>query len=209
MACLGLMNVKQTQQRWPGNGPLPTGGVMGRCASAGGLLLALLLFGLENAWAQKPEIPTPEELKARFVMSFAVYTTWPPNALAGSPHFVLGVLGSDPCINVLRASTNLVHGRKLEIRELTGPEGSEQCHMVFITARKLSALPQVLAQIKESSVLSVVDSAQEMRSEGVINLGIEKRQGKPWFCFEINKTAADQAKLKLNSNLQGKARKIF
>lgn len=148
-------------------------------------------------------------------MTFAFYTVWPTNAYTTPKSFVVGILGSDACAEVLRSAPDLIHDRKVVVKEFQGLEGTEQCQLLLVTEAKAGKLPEVLAHLKNASVLIVVEAGKTVRKEGMINLGKEKRVNKAtnkegeFYCFDVNETAAKQVGLTMTSNLKQHARSVF
>src|SRR5438034_11425280 len=98
------------------------------------LAAALWAFAaLASASAQttrKPE--TPYEIRACFLVNFALYTEWPKEAFADpQAPFVFGILGRDDFgkdIEIVR--DNVLRGRKLVVKHYTSVKEVEGCHLL-------------------------------------------------------------------------------
>jgi hypothetical protein len=189
------------------------------------VLLALLAAAQEQRLAPI----SPEERKAMMVLLFAGYTEWPTNAFTEPDAFVLGVLGQDPCVAVLRDWPELIqsgkwgvrdparpiHGRKLVVRELTDHRGAEQCQLLFITAAKTGLLPQVQAHLQNASVLVVVEQWPRVEPGGIIHLDLQKsrdaetRRETVLSRWDASTNAAARAHLTLSSQILRLAKRVY
>jgi len=163
-----------------------------------GLLLAGLL-----AWALpgRGASPTEYEVKAAFLFNFAQFIEWPAKAFASTnAPFVIGVLGDDPFGHVLNQTVQgeTLNGRLIALKHSNRLEELTGCQILFVSRSEKTRLPQVLAAIGNSGVLTVGETDQFLRHGGVINF-VTTHENK--VRFEINLSAAERQGLKLNAKL--------
>ncbi|HEX8949494.1 MAG TPA: YfiR family protein [Dissulfurispiraceae bacterium] len=165
--------------------------------SAGALVL---LFSQMPARAQAPEY----QVKAAMLYKFALFVEWPAKAFASSDSpFVVCVLGKDPFGPYLQQEVGeaRVGTHPVEIRRMEKAENARGCHMVFISRSEESRLKQVLAPLRNTSVLIVSDTgdtSEFCRQGGMVGLVMDDGKVR----FELNSKAAEQAGLKIDSRLK-------
>jgi hypothetical protein len=94
------------------------------------------------------------QVKAAFLLNFAKFVEWPPNAFANSDSpLTICILGKDPFGRTIDdlVQGEAANGRKLMVRRMSQPPAPQACHVVFAegstkeSAKTLSALgPGVL-----------------------------------------------------------------
>jgi len=182
------------------------------------LSLCLLLSVAGAGWGQeaKPERPaTPEVQRANYVVAFATFAEWPTNAFTAPDLFVVGILGSDPCATVLRSEPVRIGDRKLVVTEFKDLEGTEQCQLLLVTEAWAGKMAEVLAHLKNASVLTVVETGKTVSKEAMINLRIGKKLSKKTkkefegLVFDVYESPARQAGLKLRRGLLEYAATVF
>lgn len=169
------------------------------------LVAALAVQAVAPPQAAQPEY----ELKARFLLQFPEFVSWPPASGMGDPArpFVILVLGDSPFGPWLdqTAADHKVQGHPVEVRYSHDPAALEGCQMVFICSSERSRLDGILAKAAARSVLTVADMEGSAARGVMINLVIESNLPR----FEINRGAARSAGLPLNAQLLGLARKVY
>lgn len=169
------------------------------------LLATLALPGATAAQVAQPEY----ELKARFLLQFPEFVSWPNGSALNDPTrpFVILVLGDSPFGDRLdqMAVGRKVQGHPVEIRYSSDLEALDSCQMVFICASERRRLSAIAARAAAHSVLTVSDTEGFGEQGVVINLFIESRLPR----FEINRGAAKSADLSLSAQLVGLARKVY
>jgi hypothetical protein len=147
---------------------------------------------------------TEAQVKAGLLYNFATFVEWPDSANAGSRPFLMCVQGADDVAEALRSIEGQgVRGRKLEIRRVTEETDPRACNVLFM-ATPSAETAKVLADMKESQVLTVGEHEQFSRMGGVIRLFPERSRIR----FEIDVARADRAGLKISSKLLGLARLV-
>ena len=166
-----------------------------------GALLALAgLLGLPAAARAETEY----DVKAAYLYKIATLVKWPAAAFPSAPApLVIGVVGREAFSgfeSVLRGQT--IGARALEIRRLAASDaaGLRACHLVFVSDGE--RLAGIAAALQGRPVLLVGDASEFARSGGMIGFVVREQKLK----LEINRDAAEQARLSISSDLLGIAK---
>jgi YfiR/HmsC-like len=146
------------------------------------------------------------EVKAAFLLNFAKFVEWPANAFS-SPNSPLAIciLGKDP---FGRALDEIVRGERIGghpaiVRRMAeAGVAAKTCQIAFIAAG-VRNVPAILRAFGPG-VLTVGEQENFLVDGGVIRFAIENRRVR----FDINRTAAQGAGLRLSSQLLMVARSI-
>ena len=159
----------------------------------------LLLASAGLAFAQETA-PLEYELKAAFLDNFVKFVEWPPEAfaVARSP-LTICVYGTDPFGTSL---DGVVRGESLGERSLLiqRPEKLDElrdCHVLFVSRSERQRMPEVLARVEGTPVLTVGDTDGFLRAGGMINFVLEDNKVR----FLINQAAAERSGLRISSKL--------
>lgn len=170
---------------------------------AAALVIALHAFAAPVSAA--PPAASEYDLKAAFLFNFAKFVDWPPESLQGVDALYVCVLGEDPFGDVLdRAfAGKTVHDRPLIIRRLTRVDQIHGCHILFVSG----AAERRLGELTRTSgpLLTIGETDQFLRHGGVVAFEMEENRLR----FEINADAADEAGLKISSQLMKLATRII
>ena len=123
-----------------------------------GLLLQAIFFNPPNVSAQ--QTPSDYRIKAAFVLNFLRFIQWPDDAFSDTKApVVIGIVGEDPFGNQLPQAIlgKTVQGHNLVIRRYKAGEDLRGSHILFISASEKKRLPQILADLRGSSVLTVAE----------------------------------------------------
>lgn len=148
------------------------------------------------------------EVKAAVLYYFVKYVEWPSAAFShGGAPFVVGVIGDDPFGSAIDQAINgkTVNGHHMTIRRLKWGQNMRDCHILFVSSSEQKRLPQILESLNGANVLTVGEMDRFSQQGGIIGLVMENSKVR----FEINKAAADQARLKISSRLLELARKVI
>ena len=140
------------------------------------------------------------QVKAAFLYNFAKFVDWPGDAFGNTnAPLVIGVIGDDPFGGALDQAINgkTINGRPLVVRRLRWGQDLRSCHIIFISSSERQRLPQIIQSLKGASVLTVGDMGQFNQQGGIINFILEANKVR----FEINSSAAGQARLRISSKL--------
>src|SRR6266849_4904477 len=167
-----------------------------------GLILGLLLlaFFFNPLSVRAQATPSEYRAKATFVLNFLRFIQWPDDAFSDiKAPVVIGIVGEDPfgkqLPQVIFGKT--VQGHDLVIRTYKAGEDLRGSHVLFISASEKKRLPQILAGLRGSSVLTVAEMDRFIEAGGVIQFTFENIHIR----FAINVDAADWARLKVSSAL--------
>jgi len=157
------------------------------------LMVATCLFS-SQVQAQADEY----QVKAAFIFNFAKFVEWPGDAFSDGGTLVVGVVGDDPFGGALdRLNGSAVNGRRLRIKRLRLGDNLRVCNILFISKSEGKNLWKILDSIKGTSVLTIGEMPQFNQSGGMIRFVIQNSKVR----FEINASAAAQARLKISSKL--------
>jgi hypothetical protein len=163
------------------------------------LSLLILRVGI-LAVAQEDSQPTEYQIKAAFIFNFAKFVEWPAAAFpkATSP-MVVGVLGENPFHEALEKTikNKTVDEHPVVIMQFRSATEATNCHILFISSSEKARLPQILKQLKGSSVLTVGEMSGFTDAGGMINFVLEGTKIR----FQINNDAANSVGLKISSKL--------
>lgn len=141
------------------------------------------------------------EVKAAFLLKFAMFVQWPTNTLAANPQvpLVVGILGEDPFGAKFdqAVKTEKVNGRPIEVRRARRAAELLDCQVVFICASEAPRFAELVAAFQARPILTVADEAGFAAHGGMI--GFFKEGGK--VRFEINPPALERVGLKASSKL--------
>jgi hypothetical protein len=160
------------------------------------LLLPLLLPYDIDAQSQ----PEEYRVKAALVFHFAQLVDWPPSAFpTDSSPLNICTIGQDPFHGDLETTLQgkSVGARAVHIRHPKEVQDLVGCHIVFIGANENKRLPQVLAELGKSPVMTFGESDGFLEQGGMVCFMLE--DGK--IRFDINLDPAEQAGVKVGSRL--------
>lgn len=147
--------------------------------------ILIVLLGLavcHAAWGQARQSTaqplTREAIKARYLIYFGGYVTWPPHAVPDpKATFEIGILGVDPFGDHLQVfAGQKVGGRRIVIHQFDTMDQYVPCHLVFIsgdnmagqkeTARK--RLQDAVDQLAKKPVLIVSETPGFASQKGAV-----------------------------------------
>ena len=166
------------------------------------LLAAVLLVTATRAAAQAEAAPSPApteyEVKAAFLYNFARFVEWPAEGVRAEP-FVIAVLGHDPFGAVLDETVagKTVAGRPIQVKRASRVDEVSGAHIVFVSSSENKDLATILKALDRPGVLTVGDMDGFAEQGGAINFTVQSRRVR----FEINPSRAEQAHLKMSSQL--------
>jgi hypothetical protein len=158
----------------------------------------LLLAGLDVSAQTAPS--KEYQVKAVFLFNFAQFVEWPPTAFGdGNSPLVIGVLGDNPFGTYLDETVRdeKVGHRPLEVQRYLRVDEIKTCHVLFIGPSEANRLEQILASLKERSILIVGDSDDFVQRGGMIQLASSQSRIR----LRINEGAAKTANLTISSKL--------
>lgn len=172
-----------------------------RCVILGVLLvLAAVWFAQTGICLAEEPPPSENQVKAAFLINFPKYVDWPAEAFAETNNpVVIAVLGETKVTREIQKVIpgRTVNNREIVLKRLASGEDSSGCHILFISAIEQQRFPNLLPQLRNTSVLTVGESEDFLERGGVINLACRAQK----IALEVNLTAAGQARLKISSKL--------
>ena len=162
--------------------------------------LAVVALGIAAPARAGAEPPTEHQVKAAFLYNFAKFVEWPAEALPDSTTpIVIGVLGPDPFGADLDRTLagKLVDRHPVQVRRFEEPADVARCHVLFVGIREAPALRPALARLADVPALTVGETDDFLRLGGIVRFVVADNKVR----FEINKTAATRARLRLSSKL--------
>jgi hypothetical protein len=171
-----------------------------RCRDRIALAFALA-FVLAMPPAPAQTGPSKEyKLKAMFLLNFARFTEWPAAALPeANAALAIGVLGDDPfgtaLVEAIQGET--IHRRPLAIKQSRQLADLKNCQLLFISKSETARIDTVLAELKNTNILTVGETDGFATSGGIINFFTQGDKVR----FEINLDAARRRGFKLSSQL--------
>ena len=119
---------------------------------------------------------------------------------------MIGILGADDVADELRRITigRSMNGRTVVVRKLHQGEALGKVHMLFIGEEEVAETEKVLAAVRQTPVLTVTQTARNLRTDSVINFRVVDERVR----FEVSLDAAERNKLKLSSRLLAVAYKV-
>ena len=167
-----------------------------RLLAVAGLSLIVLSIAPSAALGGASE----DEVKAAFLLNFTRFVDWPTTSFsqAGAP-FVICVLNDSGFAS--RASDVIggrtVGERKVSVSQRSDLTSLDGCHILYLPASQRGMHRDVINALASRSVFTVSDSGGFASMGGVANF---KKAGAK-LGLQINRKAADRAKLKVSARL--------
>jgi hypothetical protein len=143
--------------------------------------------------------PTENEVKSAYLYNFGKFVEWPATATVAGEFFPICVLGNDSFGTTLEMTiaSESIKGKKVLVKRVAKPQDAVTCRILFISASQQSRLKEILAELDNTSVLTVSDMPEFTRRGGMIQFVIEANRVR----FEVNLTIAERTGLTLSSQL--------
>jgi len=138
-------------------------------------------------------------MKAAFLFHFAQLVEWPadsPNE--GGNSLLLCTLG-DPLYGQLESTVagKQIGSRILRIRHVSPSQDTRGCNVLFVSKSEGNRIPSLLANLRNTPVLTVGDSDDFLGAGGMIRLFLDGNKVR----FEINRQGAESARLRISAQL--------
>ena len=176
-----------------------------------GLLRPLVLLGMVVHTSGVPTALAQSKadeyhVKAAFLFHFAQLVEWPDAPDQSGSSLLLCTLGDDPFHGELESTVEgkQIGSRVLRIRHLSEARVTRGCNMVFISRSENRHLAAILASLRNSPILTVGEADDFLASGGMVRFCLEGDRVR----FEINREAAESARLKISSKLLLLARNV-
>jgi hypothetical protein len=174
------------------------------------LLTALLNFGALNLPADVPaqtvDSPSEYDVKAAFLFNFGKFVEWPQDSpQARDANFTIGILGEDPFGPRLEQALagKTIKGKPVVLEHLKTPAEAAHCSLVYVNEKE-GVPSEVVNSLDHGAVLTVGDSPDFIDQGGIIAFRIVSGRVR----FDVNLKAAEQANLKISSDLLKVAKRV-
>lgn len=147
-------------------------------------------------------------VKAAFISHFAEFVEWPSDAFADSKApLAIGILGADPFHGALEKAVagKTVSGHPLVVRHFSSIDDLEPCQILFVASECQDDFATAQQRMGNRSVLTVGEWESFPSMGGVIRLFTENNHIR----FDINRGAAERARLRISAKLLKLARAIL
>ena len=164
------------------------------------VLASSLVVEQKSTWAEVPPSPMPEyAVKAAYLYQFSRFTAWPASAMGNPDASVsLCILGTNPFSTELDALTGkFIHQHGVSIKLLTQIPDTAGCLILFISQSQQPRLQEILATVKNHSMLTVSDIEGFAQMGGMIEFVPEGATIR----FAINTRSSSTAGISLSSKL--------
>jgi hypothetical protein len=165
------------------------------------------------------------QVKAAFLYNFIKFVDWPKEKAADpNTPLTIGIIGKDPFESAFEPlQEKEARDKKVVIQRFEGfveleksgkkkkdqphpkSQDIQKCHLLFICSSESERIADIIASVKDHSVLTVGDVKDFLESGGIINFVMEEQKVR----FEINITAARRAKLQIRSQLLRLAKRVI
>jgi len=149
-----------------------------------------------------PKVDTNAKIKAVFIYNFTKYIEWPSSYQSGE--FTIGILGDNPTLfNELTKMSKVkkVANQSFSIKSYNLVSEVDNPHILYIPNDKAAELSEAVKKLKGKSTLIVTEKPGLAKLGSAINFIIVGNRQK----FELNKSTAEQHKLKVASTLENLA----
>lgn len=169
---------------------------------AGLAALALICIA---AGAQAQHAPE-NQLKAALIFNFVQFTEWPLAVLPEGEPLTMCLLKNTVMTEALSLLEHKTVGSHLlHFRFLHDNDNLQGCKVVYLEEDERYRLPQFRKKMEELNVLTISDRSGATEEGAMIAIAVDSNR----FIFEINASAARQARLNISSKLLRLARKVL
>jgi hypothetical protein len=159
----------------------------------------LLLWSPGVAWSTSAE-SDEYEIKAAVLSHFATFVEWPQESFTKTDgNFAICIFGRDPFgLHLERTfEGRTVRGRKVAIHRSTSLRTLSACHVLFVSPSEARKVDTTIRELAGRNVLTVSDIDRFVDRGGMIQLKSSESRVQ----FEINKSTAERARLKISPQL--------
>ena len=164
--------------------------------SAVAVLCLLIVPGVAGQQSK----PSEYQVKASYLYNFSRFVEWPQQqGPIQSDHFLICILGDNPfgsTLNDMVANEN-IEGKSVATKQVSTSEDAAKCRVVFISFSEEGRLKKILADLHNSSVLTVSDLPRFIEKGGMIQFVVEDNHVR----FQVNAATAKRAGLSMSSEL--------
>lgn len=158
-------------------------------------LLIVLLLRTEVSHAQNAE----QQIKAAFLYHFCSYVQWPKrDPSINHSHVTIGVAGTSRVIRIVRETLEGKSNKKcvFHVRAIKPGDDLSDVEMLYIAGKSRFYLEEFFSQSQTPPILTITDE-EKNSDNSIINFVVRDDHVR----FVISKSQADEAGLKLSSEL--------
>lgn len=135
---------------------------------------------------------------AMFIYNFTKYLQWPTSS-AKANEFVIGIIGESEIMPELEKATlnKLASGQKIIIKKFSSVSEVSECNIIFVPEKQSKSMTDLLAKTQNTSTVIITEQPGMARKGSMINFIIRDSRWR----FEINRTAAQEANIKVSGEL--------
>lgn len=162
-------------------------------------LILCCLFGWVTSYAEQP-IVREYQVKAAYLFKFGKFTTYPANVFSSAnASFNICVLGEDPFQRTLDTAIKdeQIQDHPVTLHYFQTLEEVRDCHTLFISESEQRRLADILAYVRQRSILTVSDIKNFVSQGGMIEFFLEGNNVR----FFIDPSKTNEAGLQMNSQL--------
>jgi hypothetical protein len=163
------------------------------------LLLWPLCWPGSPGTCQAEDVAQEYQLKAAFLVNFAKFITWPPQAFPpGQQEFILCVAGDNPFGAALSGlDKKTVGGRPIRLVLVESVKNIPPCHLLFVSRSEEKHLGSLVASLNRQPVVTVSDSSVFIKAGGHIEFVTKGSR----LSFAINHTAMKERGMQASAAL--------
>ena len=167
------------------------------------VLIGVITLDVRPAGAQGGRLDE-SHVKAAFLYNFAKFIQWPESDR--STTLVVGVVGRSPFNDVFEAvvTGKSVNGREIVVRQFQIDDDPKTFHIIFIGVSEARRTADILLRVGGASVLTVGETPHFLTEGGIVQFYIRENRVR----FDINSAGANQAGLRISSQLLSLARLV-
>lgn len=137
------------------------------------------------------------QVQSGLIYHFTKYIEWPTDMRSGD--FIISVVGKSEITSFLNtlAASKMAGTQKIVIKEVKTIAEITKCHIVYLPSSQTKDFDDAVTKSQQLNSLLITEKDGLGKRGASINFIIDA--GKPK--FEINKTAIEKAKLKINEKL--------
>jgi YfiR/HmsC-like len=172
------------------------------------ILVASLLYSASPPLFAQQSIAVEYRNKANFLATFPSFIDWPDEAFSSSlSPLVLCVRGDFSFGTSLAelARSASPHGRRGEVRWAHQDLELRNCQIVFVSRSEGKRYVRLLQTLEGMGILTVGETPDFLAAGGMISFAV---QGEALH-FEVNLSAAENARLKISSRLLALAKRVI
>lgn len=172
-----------------------------RTAAAAQAAALLLYAGVAGA-----QFAPANQLKAALIYNLMLFTEWPAAAMAENAPLTLCLLKASPtALALAQLEQKSVAGHPLRVRQLNEGDSGLECKVIYLEKGEQARSLQIRKKLEGLSVLTISDRPDAIDEGAMIAIGEENNR----LIFDINASAARQARLTISSKLLRLARKVL